>query len=83
MLSWCYMQELFFWFRKDDPGALQNLLEEPEDMGYFPLVAAERRCSLLLCSEGGFVSSVCFYFFVVFLHSSLWTSVLLIIIKTF
>lgn len=31
-------------------------------MGYFPLHAAERRCSLLLCSESGFVSSVCFFF---------------------
>lgn len=31
-------------------------------MGYFPLDAAERGCSLLLCSEGGFVSFVCFLF---------------------
>lgn len=51
--------------------------------GTSPLDAAERRCSLLLCSEDGFVSSVCFCFLVMFLHSSLWASVLLIIIKTF
>lgn len=51
-------------------------------MGYFPLDAAEKRCSLLLCSEGGFVSSVCFCFFVMFLHSSPWATVLIIIIKT-
>ena len=56
------MLELFFWFRKGDYGALQNLPEEPEDAEYFPLDAAERGCSLLLCSEGGFVSFVCFLF---------------------
>lgn len=32
-------------------------------MGYFPLDAAERRCSLLLCSEGGF----CFFCLLLFL----------------
>lgn len=56
------MLELFFSFRKDDHGALQNLLEEPEDVGYFSLDAVERRCSLLLCSEGGFIHFVCLLF---------------------
>lgn len=40
----------------------KNLLEEPRDAAYFLLNAAERECSLLLCSEGGFISFVCFLF---------------------
>lgn len=31
-------------------------------MGYFSLDAVERGCSLLLCSEGGFIYFVCLLF---------------------